>query len=238
MVGTRRCTDTGKRLARSFAATAAELGGVVVSGLAWGVDMAAHEAALSRTIAVLGQGLDTTLSSHQARLAEQIVSSGGLIVSEFLPGTRPERWTFPQRNRVIAALARATVVIEAPQRSGALITARLAVELGREVLAVPGSPLCEASSGCLDLIAQGARMCRGADDIREALGFARGDRRVSERTDPLGLLEHLGAGVGLDELLSVIDASPVEILRALAGLELTGVVTRLPGDRYAAVVPP
>lgn len=238
VVGTRRCTDTGLRLARTFSAAAVDLGAVVVSGLAWGVDMAAHEVALSRTIAVLGQGLDTPLSSHQARLADQILAAGGLLVSEFLPGTRPERWTFPQRNRVIAALARATVVIEAPRRSGALITARLAVELGREVLAVPGSPLAEASAGCLDLIAQGARMCREIGDIREALGLAAEGATPRRRSDPLGLVEHLGDGLNLDELLSVIDASPVEILRALAGLELTGVVMRLPGDRYAAVVPP
>lgn len=233
VVGTRRCTDTGLKLARRFAQAAVNLGAVVVSGLAWGVDMAAHEVAGGRTIAVLGQGLDTPLTAHQERLAEQILAEGGLLVSEFLPGTRPSKWTFPQRNRVIAALSRATVVVEAPRRSGALITARLAVELGREVLAVPGSPLQEASEGCLDLIAQGARMCRSEEDLREALGL-----REARRGDPLGLLHHLGSPVSLDELIGVIDASPVQILRALTALELTGVVTRLPGDRYSAVVPP
>lgn len=233
LVGTRRCTETGTRLARTFARAVADLGGVVVSGLAYGVDMAAHEAAQGRTIAVLGQGLDTALTTHQARLAEAVLAQGGLLVSEFLPGTAPARWTFPQRNRVIAALARATVVVEAPRRSGALITARLALELGREVLAVPGSPLAEASEGCLDLIAQGARMCRSADDLRDALGLS-GQRR---RDDPLDLLAHLGEAVSLDDLVGVIDAPPVEILRALTSLELTGVVMRLPGDRYSAVVP-
>lgn len=230
IVGTRRCTDLGRRMARALARGAVEAGAVVVSGLAYGIDACAHEVALERTIAVLGQGLDAPLQRHQQPLADAILRAGGLLLSEFPPGTPPAVFTFPQRNRVIAGLSRATVVVEAGQRSGALITARLAVDYGREVLAVPGSPLAEASAGCLSLLAQGARLCRGADDLAHALGLDTPRARPVE--DPLGLLAALGGGAGVDELVDRTGADAVTLLRALAALELTGVVERLPGDRY------
>lgn len=230
VVGTRRCTETGRRLARTLARAAEELGAVVVSGLAHGIDAEAHAAVPARTVAVLGQSLDLPLDRHQARLADRILEAGGLLLSEYAPPTPPARWTFPQRNRVIAGLARATVVVEAARRSGALITARFANEYGREVLAVPGSPLAEASQGCLDLLADGARLCRGGGDVLAALGL--GERAGGEEEEPGRLLGLLVVARGLDELVELTGSDPVSLLRRLGALELTGVVQRLPGDRY------
>lgn len=239
LVGTRRCTETGRRLARTLARAVVEAGAVVVSGLAYGIDAEAHGAVPERTVAVLGQSLDLPLDRHQQRLADQIVGSGGLLLSEFPPGTRPARWTFPQRNRIIAGLARATVVVEAAQRSGALITARFANEFGREVLAVPGSPLQEASQGCLDLLADGARLCRGAEDLLSALALDRGRPRSAAAADglPGALLELLEVAQSIDDLIDKTDQDPVTLMRRLGALELTGMIQRLPGDRYIRTRP-
>lgn len=230
IVGTRRCTDTGLRIARGLARSVAEAGGVVVSGLAYGIDSAAHGAALSRTVAVLGQGLGSALTPGQRRLADAILDAGGLLVSALPPEQAACRWTFPPRNRIIAGLARATVVVEAAERSGALITARYALEAGREVLAVPGSPLSEASAGCLTLLGQGARICRGAVDLLETAGLS-----VAPPADPLGLWQALARPVSLDALVERTGAPTAALAAALSALELTGRVQRLPGDRYARI---
>lgn len=233
IVGTRRCTDTGRRLARQLARATVELGAVVVSGLAHGIDSEVHAASLSRTIAVLGQSLELPLDRHQQRLADQIVAAGGLLVSEYPPPTRPARWTFPQRNRVIAGLARATVVVEAARRSGALITARQAAEYGREVLAVPGSPLAEASLGCLDLLADGARLCRGAEDLASVLGLSAASRPAEDPT--AGLLALLDQPCSLDDLVERSEVDPITLMRRLSALELAGLVARRSGDRYQRI---
>lgn len=229
VVGTRRCTDSGRRLARTLARAAVDAGAVVVSGLAYGVDAEAHGAVPERTVAVLGQSLDLPLEGAQRRLAERILAAGGLLLSEFPPGTPPARWTFPQRNRVIAGLARVTLVVEAARRSGALITARFAAEYGREVMAVPGSPLMEASLGCLDLLVDGARLCRGAEDVLAAMGL-RAPAAAAEG-DPL--LRLLTRPRDLDDLVEKSGEDPVSLMRRLLALELTGVIQRLPGDRYS-----
>jgi len=233
VVGTRRATDSGRRLARQLARATVELGAVVVSGLAHGIDSEAHATVRARTIAVLGQSLDLPLDRHQQRLADEIVEAGGLLLSEYPPPTRPARWTFPQRNRVIAGLAGATVVVEAASRSGALITARQAADYGREVLAVPGSPLAEASQGCLDLLAEGARLCRGAEDLASALGLHRTPRAVE---DPAAsLLALVDEPRSLDDLVEPSGMDPVTLLRRLSALELAGLVARRPGDRYQRI---
>jgi DNA processing protein len=229
IVGARRCTSVGRAQAARLARAVVQAGGVVVSGLAWGIDSAAHEAAQGATVAVLGQGLGVRLGGTQGRQEQALLAGGGVVLSEFPPGQPPARWTFPQRNRVIAGLSRVVVVVEAGVGSGSLITARWAGELGRDVLAVPGGPDAEASQGCLDLIDAGARIVRGPQTVIEAAGLGAGPPR-----DPLAarLLEALRDTPDTDRLLARCGVPLVELERLLAGLELTGVVERLPGDRY------
>lgn len=195
IVGARACTARGRRHARELAQAVRAAGGVVTSGMAWGVDAEAHLAAEGATIAVLGQGLATPMPPWQARLRAAVLRAGGLVVSEF-PGAQPPRpWTFPVRNRVLAALARVVVVVEAGARSGARVTARLALGMGRDVLAVPGSEGTDA------LIEEGAAPVNAPDDVVTALravwrrdhatpapllgGPGRGERSVS------GTMPHL-----------------------------------------------
>ncbi len=230
IVGARRCTEQGRRFAAQLARAVSEAGGVVISGLAWGIDEAAHDASLSSTIAVLGQGFHTLAGRSQA-LADRIVAAGGLVLSEFAPTVTATRITFPQRNRIIAGLARATAVIEAAERSGALITARLATEYGRDVLAVPGHPSTPTAHGCLDLIASGAGLLRRVDDGLDAIGLSSAPRSTS--TDPL--LAALDDAPGFDQLSERLAEAPHLLARRLAELELQGLVLRLPGDRFARV---
>lgn len=167
VVGSRSPTAAGRRIAGQIAAHLAAAGHLITSGLALGIDTAAHEAALDaggRTVAVLGTGLDACYPARNAGLAERIARAGALI-SEFPPGTPPRAFNFPQRNRLIAALARGTVVVEAALRSGSLITARRALDLGREVFAVPGSPLNPLAAGCLELLRDGAVLTRNGADV-------------------------------------------------------------------------
>ena len=237
IVGSRHCTTQGQRMARRLAQAVTSRGGVVVSGLAHGIDHAAHQASLERTIAVLGQGLDAPLTARQADLARQIVDQGGLLLSELPPETRATKWTFPQRNRVIAGLARATVVVEAADRSGALITARQALALGRDVLAVPGSPLDPASAGCLDLIAAGAGVARDHRDLERylptpALSGPTPALPEGSALEPM-VAAHLRAGTTVDQLAGSLGWPGHRVAALLMGLELTGQVERLPGDRFA-----
>ena len=235
IVGTRRCTGSGRLMARRLARDLSGAGFVVVSGMAYGVDTEAHLTAPARTIAVLGAALDAPMSAAQGRVAATILDAGGLLVSEFLPGTHATRYTFPRRNRVIAGLARATVVVEARHRSGALITARHAADLGREVLAVPGSPLVDASAGCLGLLENGARIARDGRDVQAALGADPQARPRARPADPLGVLEKLSGVASFDALMDATGADVSSLSQALAALELTGMVQRLPGDRYATL---
>ncbi|HEX4052420.1 MAG TPA: DNA-processing protein DprA [Steroidobacteraceae bacterium] len=171
MVGTRRPTSIGARTARCFAAYLAQSGLIITSGLALGIDAASHEGALAaggRSIAVLGRGLDAIYPPEHATLAARIVAQGALV-SEFPPGTPPRRGNFPRRNRLISALSRGVLVVEAARRSGSLITARLAAEQGREVFAVPGSIHNPMVRGCHALIRSGARLVESAAEILQEL---------------------------------------------------------------------
>lgn len=161
IVGTRRCTSTGRALAREYAAAVVAAGGVVVSGLAAGIDTEAHLAADGRTIAVLGQGLASPMPAWQAEVRRRVLGEGGLVLSEYAPEMHADVWTFPQRNRIIAGLARGVVVVEAGHRSGAKNTAHHAMEFGREVAAVPGWPSLPSFAGCLDLVEEGCAVVRG-----------------------------------------------------------------------------
>ncbi len=165
LVGTRHCTPTGRSLARDYARAVSAAGGVVVSGLAAGIDTEAHFAAGGATIAVLGQGLLAPMPGWQAASRRRLLALGGLVLSEY-PLTLPAgTWTFPRRNRIIAGLARAVVVIEAGHRSGAKNTAHHAVAFGRELAVVPALPGIPSFAGCLDLLEEGAAIVRGPDSV-------------------------------------------------------------------------
>ena len=171
VIGSRACTSYGRAQARRLAHAVATAGGVVVSGMAAGIDAEAHLAAEGRTIAVLGQGLAAPMAPWQQRMRAELLKRGGLIVSEFPPLQNAERWTFPMRNRLIAALAGVVVVVEAGEQSGTRITADHALRFGRELLAVPGPLEAPASVGCLQLLAEGATLVRGPSTILQAAGL-------------------------------------------------------------------
>ncbi len=172
VVGARACTAYGRQQAQEIAAAVAAAGGVVISGMAAGIDAEAHLAAGGATIAVLGQGLGAGMAHWQRRLRAQILARGGLVVSEFPPGQIADRWTFPVRNRVIAALAEVVVVVEAAVQSGTRGTVQHALNYGRDVLAVPGPIGAVASVGCLQMISEGAGLVMGPQTVLEAAGLA------------------------------------------------------------------
>ncbi|MEK7599401.1 MAG: DNA-processing protein DprA [Patescibacteria group bacterium] len=174
IVGTRRATGYGRETAKSISRDLSLAGVSVVSGLALGIDSEAHRGALegpSPTIAVLGSGVNKIYPATNQTLAQKIIESGGAVISEFPPDYPPDRWTFPQRNRIIAGLSRATIVIEAPEKSGALITARLALDFNRDVGAVPGEISSINSKGTNFLLKSGGAVIRSAEDIFELLGM-------------------------------------------------------------------
>jgi DNA processing protein len=230
LVGSRAATTTGLTIARRIAQTLVGGGVGVVSGLARGIDSAAHEASIPRSVAVLGQGLGIAIHGPRGKLLERMAAGEGLVLSELLPTWGGSTFTFPRRNRIIAGLAELTVVVEAGRKSGALITARWALDFGKEVFAVPGSPLQEQSAGCLDLIAEGAAMARDGTELLTALGL---DSRGPEREV---ILEGLGLyGADLPTLASRTGLSAGAVAAELKALELTGRVRRLPGEYYLPV---
>lgn len=237
VVGSRNATPQGLVNAEAFAASLSRAGLTVVSGLALGVDTAAHRGGLEgagSTIAVIGTGADRIYPARNRELARQI-SHAGLIVSEFPLGTPALAGNFPRRNRVISGLARGVLVVEAAQRSGSLITARLAAEQGRDVFALPGSIHSPLSKGCHLLIKQGAKLVDDARDILEELGLE--DRgRESAPADTGGadaLLEAMGYDPCDIDTLAARSARPAqELAAALLELELEGRVAALPGGRY------
>ena len=248
IVGSRSPTPQGLDNARQFAADFVADGLVVVSGLALGIDGAAHEGALGArgvTIAVVGTGLDIVYPSRHRSLAHRIATEG-LIVSEFPPGTPSRAENFPLRNRIIAGLSLGTLVVEAALRSGSLITARLAVEAGREVFAVPGSIHSAQAKGCHQLIRDGAKLVECAADaleelrgIRSAWGGSAPDTQAqavespSEPGDADPLIDALGHDpVSLDALGARTGWPASDLLARLLTLELEGQVARLPGGLY------
>lgn len=243
VVGSRKPTPQGLDNARAFASAFGDAGYAVVSGLALGVDGAAHEGALASgapTVAVVGTGLDRVYPRRHLDLARRIARQGALV-SEFLPGTPPLAENFPQRNRIIAGLCLGTVVVEAALQSGSLITARLANEAGREVFAVPGSIHAEQSRGCHALIRDGARLVESAAEVLDELrqpGLPLAPARtaaapVASTERPDAVLEALGHDpVTLDSLQARTGWPTAELLARLLDLELEGRVARLPGGLY------
>jgi len=241
VVGSRNPTAQGIDNARSFARHLSHAGFSVVSGLALGIDGAAHEGALegaASTIAVVGTGLDRVYPRRHLDLAHRIAERG-LMVSEYPLRTFPLAANFPQRNRLIAGLSRGTLVVEAALQSGSLITARLAAECGREVFAIPGSIHAPQSRGCHALIKQGAKLVDSVRDILEDLrpsmplpAEVPGD--VPARTDPL--LQALGYDpLTLDALVERTGIAPADLSARLLELELDGQVARLPGQLFQRV---
>jgi len=220
VVGARNCSGYGASVGRSLGRELAASGLVVVSGLARGVDAEAHRGALDargRTVAVLGCGVDRDYPAAHADLARQ-VAANGLVVSEYAPGVEPAPWRFPARNRIVAGLCAATVVVEARERSGALITADFALEEGREVFAVPGEITSALSAGTNALLKLGATPLAAAGDVLASFGLEI-DAVPAERG---GLLDLLPASA--DELVRKTGRPAAEIAQALVELELVGAV--------------
>ncbi len=237
VVGSRNATPQGIATARNFSRSLGDAGLTIVSGLALGIDTAAHEGGLqsrSSTIAVTGTGLDTVYPSRNRELAHRIAADG-LLLSEFPLGTGVAAWNFPRRNRLISGLARGVLVVEAAVRSGSLTTARLAAEQGREVFAIPGSIHSPVSRGCHALIRQGAKLVESAEDVLEELRvpWTPAVTSPSEQQavdDPI--LHQLGHDPCTLDELALRTGLPADVLSArLLALELAGAVATLPGNR-------
>jgi len=252
MVGARNASAAAIKLAREFAAALAQAGFTVVSGLARGIDGAAHEGALSiqtpATIGVIASGIDIAYPPQHADLQERIATQG-LLLAEQPPGTEPRGSHFPSRNRIIAGLAAGTLVVEAAPKSGSLITARLAAEAGREVMAIPGSPLDARATGCNQLIRDGAVLVQTPEDVIELLSgfdgtprstfreaapaYVWGDDELAEAepADVTALLTT--APVAVDELIRQSGEAPAAVQLALLELEIAGRLTRHAGGRVS-----
>lgn len=254
LVGARNASSLGARMARKLAGDLCDAGFVVVSGLARGIDAAAHSAALNRgTIAVQAGGVDVIYPVENTKLAHDI-ARGGLRLSEQPMGLQPQARHFPMRNRIIAGLARGVVVIEAAAKSGSLITAEMALGLGREVMAVPGHPFDGRASGCNHLIRDGAALVRGAEDVIALIGAAQvadqGPQAIAEPTATptpppqrslrdtsaihMQILDRLGPSpVAEDQLLRDLKTSAGDLSAVLIDLELDGRIKRSAGGMLA-----
>lgn len=246
IVGARNASAAAVKLARRFAGELAEAGFVVVSGLARGIDGAAHQASLAGgTIGVIASGIEIAYPPEHAELQEAVATQG-LLLAEQPPGTEPLARHFPSRNRIIAGIAAGTLIVEAAPKSGSLITARLAGEAGREVMAVPGSPLDSRSQGCNQLIRDGATLVQRTEDVIELLTSFQGQPRSVLReaaidwepteapddpADIAGLLTT--APIPVDELVRQSGASAGAVQLALLELELAGTLVRHAGGRVS-----
>lgn len=247
VVGSRNATPQGIENALAFSKALAEAGFTIISGLALGIDAAAHEGALrsdaaSGTIAVIGTGIDRVYPSSNKKLAH-VITGKGCIVSEFPLGTAATASNFPRRNRLIAGLSQACLVVEAAPASGSLITARLAGELGRDLFAIPGSIHAPQYKGCHALIKQGAKLVECAQDILEELRPQLSTPTTSTQEMPTANPQHavlinaLGHDPStLDQLISRSGLTADVVLAMLTELSLEGVVTNLPGGRYQRLI--
>ena len=249
LVGTRRATSYGLHIANRMAYDLAKSGFVVLSGLALGIDAEAHRGALEAkgvTVGVIGSGLDRFYPEENRDLAREIVKSGGAVVSEFPFGRPADRTTFPIRNHVVAALAKGVVAVEAPVKSGTLITTGIAADLGRTVMAVPARIDNRMSAGCLHLIREGAILVRHANDVIEALGDLFSTRSAA-REEPIRepdlppysveealVMTHVDEdGISIDELVRKTGLSVVKVNSLVMTLRVKGFVKFLPGNRIS-----
>jgi len=249
IVGSRKPTAYGRSMARKISSGLASRGLAVVSGLAWGIDAEAHKTAIEVggiTGAVFGSGLNIIYPGDHRYLAEQILKDGYWI-SEFPFGTKPERHNFPRRNRIISGLSQAVLVVEAAEKSGALVTASIALEQDRDVFAVPGQADSPASGGTIKLIKQGASVATSAEDILESLGWDVSQKlnQFEQRTpaayikldpDEQKICDIIGNGPAhFDELVRNLNFTSSKVSTILLKLELTGLVARQPGNYVARI---
>ncbi|MFH1372753.1 MAG: DNA-processing protein DprA [bacterium] len=245
IVGTRHATEGGKRFTFRLAAALADAGLIVTSGMAEGIDAAAHAGALDaggHTVAVWGSSLDIVYPSSNRKLAKRIKIQGA-VYSEYFPGTRPDPAFFPERNRLISGMSEGVVVIQAGRKSGALITARHALEQGRELFAVPGPPEDSSSIGANTLIKQGARLLTSVDDIFEELPRLKGDvltRRFTQLPEltemEKKIVDLFAAGpLQIDQIARDLNLPTAELMEFLLALELKGVLQELSGKRFVLV---
>ena len=239
IIGTRKATAEGRSLARRFGSYFARAGVSVVSGLALGIDASAHTGALEangRTIAVLACGLDTIYPADHGSLARKILRSGGALISEYPPGSRPYQSRFLERNRIVSGLCKAVVVIEAPHRSGALATARFGLEQNRDIFATPGPATHPNYAGSHRLIRSGAMLVTAPEEVLLDLGLEQETRKTSdpegpEETAVVNALKKRGKALTIDELAAAAVLSPSEANRTLTMLILRGTV-REEGGKY------
>ena len=232
IVGSRRATRAGRQFAETLASDLAAAGLVVVSGLAYGIDAAAHRGALAgggRTVAVLGSGLDRVYPRAHTALAAEILDDGGALVSEYPADRSPRKHQFPERNRLISGLSLGVVIVEATTKSGSLITARMAAEQGREVMAVPGPVASPLSGGCHRLLKSGAALIEAADDVLYAIGYDTAERTRNESEQAparlVAVLEQVGAETtSLDQVVATTGMGLEAVAEALVELELLGFV--------------
>lgn len=245
VVGTRKPTQYGLEACESIVRELASFEITIVSGMALGIDSRAHQTALDtggKTIAVLGSGLDKNSIYPQENkgLAQRIIDSGGLLISEYTAGTPPMKEHFPQRNRIVSGLARGILVVEAKEKSGALITAKLGLEQNREIFAVPGSIFAYNSKGTNKLIQKGAKLVNEANDILEELGI----EYTSSKSKNLGvldekewiLLQMLEEPLGIDMLKRKTGFETAKIISTLSLLELKGLVKKMEQDTYQKLI--
>jgi DNA processing protein len=240
IVGTRKVSNYGKQVTIELGRSLARAGFTIVSGLALGVDGLAHQAAIdvkARTIAVLGCGLDKIYPPNHKKLAEKIITQGGLIISEYPPGTPPLKHHFPTRNRIIAGLSLGVLVIEAPETSGALITARYALEQNREVFAVPGNIFNQNSIGTNQLIKLGAKLVTKPEDIFETFNLDLPKKQKKEikpaNKEEEAILKVLSdEPISIDEIVKQSGLNTSIVSSTLIMMEISGKVKNLGGGQY------
>lgn len=247
MVGSRCANNYGISAALDLSANLAKIGLPIISGLARGIDTCAHKGALEAkgfTIAVLGSGIDFCYPPENNKLWQMILDRGGLIISEYPGKTPPLSYNFPYRNRIIAALSKATIVVQASLNSGAIITADLAAYLGRQVMAVPGPIDHRQSEGTLELISNGATLVRHPQDVLDALGVFLSEKQLRklQKTSSINKIEKKiinflrdKGGSDTEGVLNMLSLPPGEIVATLTTLELKGLVRRLPNLIWTAV---
>ncbi|MBU1122587.1 MAG: DNA-processing protein DprA [Candidatus Omnitrophota bacterium] len=244
VVGSRQMTGYGRRVTDQLVSKVARAGITIVSGFMYGIDAQAHKAALlagGRTIAVMPCGIDLIHPEYQEELYKQILANGGLIISEFEGDFLPARWTYPRRNRIVAGLSQATLVVEAGQRSGSLITAALTKKYGRKLFAVPGPITSAVSQGTLQLIREGAGIVTGANDILGSYGLypqENGRDNIASlglsRMEQIVLKKLAQEPCEIDELSRVIKVSAAELGTVLSLMHIRGIVSKEEGKYYVS----
>jgi DNA processing protein len=242
VVGTRRCSNYGRQATMEIVSELSRIGFIIVSGMAHGIDTVAHQTALennTKTIAVLGTGIDrkSIYPRENIELAEKIIGKGGAVISEFPPGTPGHKSNFPQRNRIISALSLGILVIEAKQRSGALITANYAFQQKKKVFALPGSIYCPNSRGCHYLIKKGAKLAENANDILQGLQLDLTISKkeiISDNKEEKLIIETLynKKVMSIDEIIEKTELNPAKVNSTLTGLEMKKIIKNLGGNIF------